>query len=347
MPQHEKMNDRNYVPEGMLLKNTENALYTSTQKGLESAMHQGRTLEATAVLCDCQTMELQVELGEMRGIIRREEAVWSPDGSPVRDIAIITRVGKPVQFKIKSFRRDERGETVAILSRKDAQKECYRNYITSLSCGDIIPVRITHLEPFGAFCDIGGGIIALLTVDAISISRISHPADRFEAGEYIMAVVKQIDHETGRIYLTHRELLGTWEENAACFAPGQTVTGVVRSVEDYGVFVELSPNLAGLAEPTDTVSPGDACSVYIKSIIPERMKIKLVLIDNCGPAEIRPCRYFTDTDAVRHIHHWVYSPRSSKKVIESVFEGENDGETMGECFLKKALPQTPTQKLLY
>ncbi len=316
------MNDRSYVPEGMLAKNTENAMYTSTLKGLESAMHQGRILEATAVLCDCQTMQLQVELGELRGIMEREEAVWSPDGSPVRDIAIITRVGKPVQFKVKAIRRDDRGEPVAILSRRDAQRDCYRSYISALSCGDILPVRITHLEPFGAFCDIGGGIIALLTVDAISISRISHPADRFEAGEYIMAVVKQIDRDTGRIYLSHRELLGTWEENAACFAPGQTVTGIVRSVEDYGVFVELAPNLAGLAEPTDHVSPGDACSVYIKSILPERMKIKLVLIDNCGAADVRPCRYFIDTDATRHLDRWLYSPHNAKKVIESVFEGD-------------------------
>ena len=42
-------------------------------------------------------------------------------------------------------------------------------------------------------------------------------------------------------------MLGTWAENAALFSPGQTVTGVVRSVEDYGIFVELTPNLAGLA----------------------------------------------------------------------------------------------------
>ncbi len=316
---YEKMNDRNHVPEGMLTKSPENTMLLSSRKGLETAMNQGRILEAPAVLCDCQTMQLQVDLGDVTGIIDREEAVWSPDGSPVRDIAIITRVGKPVQFKIKSFRRNERGETVAILSRKDAQRDCYRSYISTLSPGDILPVKITHLEPFGAFCDIGGGIVALLTVDAISVSRISHPADRFEAGEIIMAVVKQIDRETGRIYLTHRELLGTWEENAALFAPGQTVTGIVRSVEDYGVFVELAPNLAGLAEPTDTVSPGDACSVYIKSILPERMKIKLVLIDNCGTAEIRPCRYFVDTDAVRHIDRWIYSPRASRKIIESSF----------------------------
>jgi len=314
------MNERRYVPEGMLSRNAENAVMTGGRKGLEAAMAQGMILESTAVMCDCQTMELRVELGEITGIIPREEAVYSPDGSPVRDIAIITRVGKAIQFKVKSMRRNERGETVALLSRREAQEECCRSYIDNLCCGDIIPVRVTHLEPFGAFCDIGCGVIALLTVDAISVSRISHPGDRFAAGDCIMAVVKQIDRDTGRVYLTHRELLGTWEENAACFSAGQTVRGIVRSVEEYGVFVELAPNLAGLAEPCDYVSPGDACSVYIKSIIPERMKIKLVLIDNCGEAEPPAFRYFVDTDEVEHMDRWVYSPRMSKKVIESVFD---------------------------
>lgn len=319
------MNERHYIPEGMLQRTAENTMAMGSLKELELAMHRGRILEATAVMCDCQTMQLRVDLGEITGIMEREEAVYSPDGSPVRDIAIITRVGKPVQFKIKSFRQSERGEPVAILSRRDAQRECAENYLDSLECGDIIPAKVTHLEPFGAFCDIGCGMIALLTVDSISVSRISHPSDRFEVGDCIMTVVKQIDRDTGRIYLSHRELLGTWEENAQGFAQGQTVTGIVRSVEEYGIFVELAPNLAGLAEPCGNVSPGDACSVYIKSIIPERMKIKLVLIDNCGIAEPRPFRYFVDTDTVRHMDRWVYSPssmHSSKKVIESVFDSD-------------------------
>ena len=313
------MNDNKYVPEGMLRRQTENAMALSSRSGLEAAMAQGKILEAPAVLCDCQSMQLQVDLGEIRGIIEKEEAVYSPDGAPVKDIAIITRVGKPVQFVVRSLRRNEKGETTAVLSRKEAQRKCCREYISSLECGDIIPAKITHIEPFGAFCDIGCGMIALLTVDAISVSRISHPGDRFETGENIMAVVRQIDRETGRIYLSHRELLGTWEENAECFRAGQTVTGIVRSVEDYGIFVELAPNLAGLAEPADHVCPGDACSVYIKSILPERMKIKLVLIDCCGKAEVRPCRYFIDTDRVSRLSHWVYSPAGSKKIVETVF----------------------------
>ncbi len=55
--------------------------------------------------------------------------------------------------------------------------------------------------------------------------------------------------------------------------------GIVRSVEDYGVFIEIAPNLAGLAEADSTLRPGQAVSVYIKNILPDKMKIKLVVVN--------------------------------------------------------------------
>lgn len=312
------------LPEGALIKSPECVSYTKSRRSLEEAISCGITLEGMCVMCDCSTMELLVELpGGMQGVIPRSEACYSPTGEPIKDISIITRVGKPVQFKVKGIKENIDGKSVAVLSRRAAQKECFEEYISSLKTGDIIPARITHLEPFGAFCDIGCGIVSLLTVDKISVSRISHPSDRFKTGDYIDVIIQSIE-ENGRIYLTHRELLGTWEENVADFLPGQTVTGIIRSVEEYGVFVELSPNLAGLAELYPGAEPGDACSVYIKSIIPERMKIKLVMIDTCGPAEVIPCKYYIDSSRTKHISSWKYSPEGCRKLVETLFDQKTD-----------------------
>ena len=307
-----------YKPEGGLISTFQNHELTSSRAGLERALEKQLIIEAPATMCD-HNFNLHVALGgKIKGIIPKEEAQYTRKEEP-KDIAILTRVGKPVCFKVMGFERRPSGEVVAILSRKEAQRECLLNYIDTLLPGDIIPSKITHLEPFGAFVDIGCGIISLLSIDSISVSRISHPSARLAVGDSIYTVVKSVE-DSGRIYVSERELLGSWEENAALFTEGETVKGIVRSVESYGIFVELKPNLAGLAEYREDVAVGDTAAVYIKSIIPEKMKIKLIIIDSHDSQKLHePLEYFIDTDTVTHIDSWVYSPPSCKRIIESVF----------------------------
>ncbi len=308
-----------YMPEGALISTLKNHEYTSSIEGLETARERGVILEGGVVLCD-HNFTLHVDLGHgIRAIIPRDEVQYVKDGEEIKDIAVLTRVGKTVCFKVKSFEKSASGEWVAILSRRAAQMECMNNYISTLIPGDIIPTKITHLENFGAFVDIGCGITSLLSIDSISVSRISHPSIRLAVGDMIHTVVKNIDSK-GRIYVSERELLGSWSENASLFNEGQTVKGVIRSVESYGVFIELRPNLAGLAEYRDDVHPGQSAAVYIKSIIPEKMKIKLIIIDSHDIEEYpEQLEYFIDTDTVTHIDSWQYSPPGCKKIIESIF----------------------------
>ena len=305
-----------YYPEGWLLDSEENNNAMKNEQSLQECITKKQILEARAVLCD-SAHNLHVNLGCMKGVIPREEGAVGIKEGTVRDIALIARVNKPVCFTVQSIQKDDEGSDYAILSRRQAQELCSSEYISHLCAGDIIDARVTHLEPFGAFCDIGCGIISLIPIDMISVSRISHPRDRFNPGDDIKAVVKVIVDD-GRISLSHKELLGTWEENAAEFEQGQTVSGIIRSVEDYGIFVELSPNLAGLAEPHENVYAGQQASVYIKSLIPEKMKVKLIIVDSFD-ADYNPIKlkYFLNSG---HIDKWVYSPESCDKITETIFE---------------------------
>ena len=316
-----------YLPEGSLIHTPENREYITSLQGLEAAMLRGKILEANAVLCD-EASRLHVDLYGIRGFIDREECVYTRSGEDIKDIAIITRVGKPVCFKVLRIERDALGP-YAILSRREAQRECIFNYLSNLICGDIIPARVTHIENFGVFVDIGCGLPSLLSIDCISVSRISHPKDRLSVGMKIYTVIKSIDAPNGRIFVSLRELLGTWEENASAFKAGSTVSGIIRSTEKYGIFVELAPNLAGLAELRDSGAVsyiseniiGRNAAVYIKSIIPERMKVKLVLID-CGEMLRTPplLKYYTDVSRIKHIDRWRYSPSVCTRLVESVFD---------------------------
>ena len=312
-----------YLPEGELIGTAENRWYISSRAGLERAMSEGRILEATAILCDSR-MRLHVDLYGITGIIEKNETAWNADGREIKDIAVITRVGKPVCFKVVGF-SEENGRTVAVLSRREAQRECSRTFLADLTEGDILPARVTHLDSFGAFVDIGCGVVSLLSIDCLSVSRISHPSDRLSVGDSIYVIIKTIERESGRIFVTMRELLGTWEQNAEKFEVGQTVAGIVRSIESYGIFIELAPNLAGLAElregGDDTLPRvGEYAAVYIKSILPDRMKIKLVLIDSYHTtAPVSKPKYFIDCKRTHHIDYWRYSPQHACKLIETAF----------------------------
>ena len=191
-------------------------------------------------------------------------------------------------------------------------------FLEHLCPGSVVAAVVTHLESFGAFLDIGCGIVAMLPIEYISVSRISHPRERFQPGQRVLAAVRSVDLEKRRFTMTHKELLGTWMENASWFSPGETVRGVVRSVKSYGTFIELAPNLSGLADAREDLRPGDGVSVYIKSIRPERMKIKLHVIERLPPAETpEPLRYQV-TDGV--LDRWVYSPAGyEKEPVETVF----------------------------
>lgn len=306
---------KKYLPEGILFESRQNKRCLDSMGALRESCFEGRTLEGRVTLCD-REHNLHVDMGCIQGIMPREECAAGISDGSVRDIAIISRVNKPTCFKIIDFADDENGVRTAVLSRRAAQKECMEEYISRLVPGDIIDARVTHNESFGSFCDIGCGISALLPIDSISVSRIPHPDVRFPVNKMIKAVVKSVD-ACGRVTLSHKELLGTWMENAQNFRAGQTVGGIVRSIEKYGVFIELAPNLAGLAEYTPSVREGESTSVYIKSINPERMKVKLAIVDSFpSDSSVMPIKYYVTDE---HISHWRYSPDCAEKLVESVF----------------------------
>ncbi len=306
-----------FYPEGMLLETAENRTATASIQGLLQAQASGRILEARVSMCD-SNHNLWMQLPGIKAMIPREEGAVGIAEGELRDIALIARVGKPVCFRVLRIEKDEMGEPLAILSRRIVQEQCTEQYLSNLHPGDVIDARVTHLEPFGAFVDIGCGIVSMIPIDAISVSRISHPSDRFTVGQQVRVIIKAVQEK--RICLSHKELLGTWEENASLFHVGETTCGIVRSVEKYGVFIELMPNLAGLAELRQPVQVGQRTSVYIKALIPEKLKVKLILVDVCEQAGAPdPIRYFYEGS---HIDRWVYTPTGSSKYIATVFDGK-------------------------
>lgn len=305
-----------FLPEGRLLTTAENRHACADTDALARAMAHGTVLEGTALLCD-ESHDLLVRVGPFTGRIPREETALGIAEGTTRDIAILSRVGKPVAFTVEALEGQD-GKLVPLLSRRRAQEMALESILAFWVPGQVVPATVTHLEPFGAFVDIGCGVPSMIGVERLSVSRIPHAGDRLRVGQEILAAVLSLDRESRRVVLTHKELLGTWEENAALFRPGMTVPGYVRGIKDYGTFVELTANLSGLAENKAGVREGDRVSVYLKAIQPDRMKLKLLIIDTLPPEELQPPRYFI-TEGI--LDRWSYPPAGCRKSGgETVFQ---------------------------
>lgn len=271
------------------------------------ALHRGAgehaIFRAMCIKCD-EYHNLHVDLGEQMGIIPREEAAIGIAEGRTREIAILSRVGKPVCFQVLRTQHDG----TLILSRRAAQIEARSYFLNSLRPGDILPAIVQNVTDFGLFCDIGCGYTALMRIDRCCISRLASCRDLFHPGQPICAAILAIEEDTGFIHLTARELLGTWEENAEQFHQSQTVTGTIRSILPYGIFVELTPNLSGLAEPASGFAPGDSVSVFLRAILPQKHKIKLNILEKLPtPLPATPPEYFITSG---HIGKWEYYPGS-------------------------------------
>ena len=159
---------------------------------LRAAMASGEILQATALAFDTRR-QLRFELGGVKAVMPFAQCADGAEAGTVRDIAVLTRVGRPTCFVIEGLDTDEDGTPCYRLSRAEAQRLCKAEYLDTLSPGDILPCTVTHIEPFGAFCDVGCGISALLPIDCMSVSRISSPADRVSVGQQILCAIKNRD----------------------------------------------------------------------------------------------------------------------------------------------------------
>ena len=137
---------------------------------------------------------------------------------------------------------------------------------------------VVSTTEYAAFVDVGGAVTGILKVQDMSDIMLQHASDMFKVGQRIEVIVKKYDRDTGRIELSYKELLGTFEENVKKIKEGDIVEGIVRNRIKTGVFIELKNNLVGLAEHVNGIEYGQKVLVSIKRINVEKKKIKLIII---------------------------------------------------------------------
>lgn len=260
-----------FIPEGW-----ENANECFSRNDLERAMNDKSILQGVVENCD-SNYNLHVNFGDnIKGVIPRNEleAINVDEFGFCNPNICKNKVNNFVQFKIKEI------SDSVILSRKAVQEDALSWVKDELKPGMVVNGIVRNMRKFGAFVEIGGGVVGLLHIEDISVSRIKTPEERFSIGQKINVMIKSIDKENNKVVLSYKELLGNWEENVKDYTEKTVVEGTVKESDKFknGIFIELKPNLVGLAEYKEGLEYGQKVNVYIKKIIKDRKKIKLLII---------------------------------------------------------------------
>ena len=259
----------NFLPEGW----NEQVDELDMQK-IHEYKNQNKIMQGIVQSCD-DKYNLHINLGnEIEGIIPRTEVEDIQGGIPNEKLCT-GKVHKYVQFKIKDIENDKK----IFLSRKSVQQDALNYIKDKMQLGQNLTGIVKNIKPYGAFIEIGGGVVGLAHIEDLSVARIKTPYERLKIGQKVNVVVKSIDRCTGRINLSYKETLGTWEENAKKFSSGMKVKGIIRETEKNknGIFIELTPNLVGMAEYSEGYQYGQKVNVYIKKIDTEKKKVKLLI----------------------------------------------------------------------
>lgn len=216
----------------------------------------------------------------IKAIIPREESssIVGDDGL-VEEKHIINKKGKILHVCIKEIIKNNDNDNVElIVSKKILELKVRKWMYMHLKPGMKLKGVVVSTNDYAAFVDVGGGVTGILKLENISDILLKSTADVLHVGQRINVIVKKYDRDTGRIELTYKELQGSFEHNISKFKEGDIVDGIVRNRIKSGLFVEIAPNIVGLAEHVNGIEYGQKVLVSIKRIIPEKKKVKLVII---------------------------------------------------------------------
>jgi len=148
-------------------------------------------------------------------------------------------------FEVKVMTLDEKDEKL-IVSEKEAWQEKQKDIISKYKIGSVVEGAITALTDFGVFVSFGENLEGLIHISELAWQRIDDPSDLFKAGDKVKAEIISI--EGSKIFLSAKKLLtDPWHDVENKYKVGQVVSGTILKVNPFGLFVELDPDIHGLA----------------------------------------------------------------------------------------------------
>ncbi|GLX81944.1 30S ribosomal protein S1 [Thalassotalea eurytherma] len=222
-----------------------------------------------------------VDLGGIDGLLHITDMAWKR----VKHPSEIVNVGDEIQVKVLKFDRER---TRVSLGMKQLGEDPWVAIANRYPEGAKLTGRVTNLTDYGCFVEIQEGVEGLVHVSEMDwTNKNIHPSKVVNLGDEVEVMVLEIDEERRRISLGLKQCIpNPWEEFAKNFSKGDKVSGKIKSITDFGIFIGLDGGIDGLVHLSDIswnageeavrdYKKGDEISAVVLQVDPERERISL------------------------------------------------------------------------
>ncbi|MBA6412860.1 30S ribosomal protein S1 [Parahaliea sp. F7430] len=223
-----------------------------------------------------------VDLGGVDGLLHITDMAWKRIKHPSE----IVEVGQEIDVKVLKFDRERNRVSLGL---KQLGEDPWVEITNRYPEGSRVQARVTNLTDYGCFAELEEGVEGLVHVSEMDwTNKNVHPSKIVQLGDEVEVMVLDIDEERRRISLGIKQCQqNPWDAFAAQYAKGDKISGSIKSITDFGIFIGLEGNIDGLVHLSDiswneageeavrNYKKGDEIETVILSIDPERERISL------------------------------------------------------------------------
>lgn len=223
-----------------------------------------------------------IDLGGIDGLLHITDIAWKR----VKHPSEVLTVGEEIQVKVLKYDAERKRVSLGI---KQLQDDPWTSMMKQLAVGTQIKAKVTNLTDYGCFAEIAEGVEGLVHVSEMDwTNRNIHPSKVVQVGDEVDVKILDIDEQRRRISLGIKQCQqNPWDAFASTRAKGDKVSGTIRSITDFGIFIGLDGGIDGLVHLSDiswdesgeqavkNYSKGDTIEAIIQSVDSDRERISL------------------------------------------------------------------------
>ncbi len=217
---------------------------SADREALLAQLEEGQTVNGT--IKNLTEYGAFVDLGGIDGLLHITDMAWKRIKNPSE----VVEVGQEVTVKVLKFDKERNRVSLGL---KQLGQDPWMEIMNRYPKGSIVKARVTNLTDYGCFAEIAEGVEGLVHVSEMDhTNKNIHPSKVVQIGDEVDVMVLEVDEERRRISLGIKQTRANpWEEFAKNNEKGKKVSGSIKSITDFGIFIGLDGGIDGLVHLSD------------------------------------------------------------------------------------------------